>query len=149
MTLKLEDVIENGLYELQGGYGWCKHGLIKVIRGSDGELYGYDTYWTSPYDNKAYLIRDVLDRLTFKLDLNNAKEVDEDEFYLYDEKDRCYIPVGGWRERYLVRANAEKRIDYIVYNLKTKIKECEYYIQYNQNKLERYKEELRKYQNKL
>ena len=82
---------------------WCFHNIL-IFTGKFLE----DTYWgSSPKklsleDVKEYKLRKICD------DITKMKEVNSENFNLYNKKDILWIPIGGWNERYLVRANAKK-----------------------------------------
>jgi len=52
--------------------------------------------------------------------------------------------MGGWHERYLINKNVEKRIDYVIDDLKYKISRAKSQIEYLQNDIIRWEEELKK-----
>ena len=51
--------------------------------------------------------------------------------------------MGGWHERYLINKNVEKRIDYVIDDLKYKISRAKSQIEYLQNDIIRWEEELK------
>ena len=52
--------------------------------------------------------------------------------------------MGGWHERYLINKNVDKRIDYIISDLKYKISSAKSNIEYLQSDIIRWEEELKK-----
>ena len=139
------NIIENGLYSYAAGRGHCKHGLVIIKRDKEENLYAEDTYWSS--GGTRYNLDDVKGELEFLLDLNNVKEVSKDDYDLYDPKDRAYIPVGGWHEKRLVRADATKRTALIIEDLeyrisknKSEIKALQWDVERMEKDLENYKE---------
>lgn len=137
------------VYRYQKGAGWCKHGIVYTIE-KDNELYAIDTYWDSTFKKqlssgvKCYKVSDISNDLEFVMKLDDIKEVRSEEFYLYDEKDRIWLPMGGWHERYLINKNVDKRIDYIISDLKYKISSAKSKILYLQSDIIRWEEELNK-----
>lgn len=103
---------EGELYRLEGGHGWCRHGLVIIRATAKGELIACDTYWggfpgSSGMSRDWYTVAEVRERLTFLIDMNTARECYKDEHEVYADEDRAWIPMGGGRERYLVRKDAK------------------------------------------
>lgn len=101
---------EGELYDLKDGHGWCRHGLVKIHAHSRHGLIAADTYWGGPrfgaFEDNWHLVDKVRDRLTFILDLNNARDSHKDEWEVYADEDRAYIPQGGNGARWYVRKDA-------------------------------------------
>jgi hypothetical protein len=104
------DPKEGELYRLVGEAGWCRHGLVTIHRHDKHGLIAADTYWGGPrfgvFEDNWFLVEKVRDRLVFILDLNTARKSHADEFEVYADADRAYIPMGGGSERHFVRADA-------------------------------------------
>ena len=50
--------------------------------------------------------------------IDDAIEVKENEWWLYQDEHKLYIPTGSWRQRYLVNKNYNKDNELILDNLK-------------------------------
>lgn len=101
---------EGELYRLEDGQGWCRHGLVTIHAHPKHGLIAADTYWGGPrygaFEDNWQVVEKVRDRLTFILDLGAARTSHEDEYEVYADEDRAYIPMGGGSARWYVRADA-------------------------------------------
>lgn len=144
------EIKNHSLYRYDKGSGWCKHGIVYTYKKGD-MLFAIDTYWDSEFgaiktgyigDYSIYEAGHIKNDLVFVSEIDNLKEVKEDEFYLYDEKDRILIPMGSWSPRFLVKKDAKIREDYIVEDLKYKIKNAESKIWILERNIEKWEREL-------
>jgi hypothetical protein len=101
---------EGELWSLRDGAGWCRHGLVTISRHGRYGLIAADTYWGGArfgaFEDNWHPVEQVRDRLTFILDLGAARASHEDEYEVYADEDRAYIPMGGSSARWYVRADA-------------------------------------------
>lgn len=106
---------EGELYRFNGGAGWCRHGLVYIVnvgRAEQSDLIGVDTYWGlapnfGALERNFYGLASIKDKIEFVLDLKTAREVYEDEWEVYADEDRAWLPPGGGREHYFVRKAAQ------------------------------------------
>ena len=133
------------LYRLADGGGWCRHGLVMIQKYGD-KLIAMDTYWGAPdgsvFNNGWYQLDHVLDRLEFVLDLTKARKVYRDEFDVYADKDRAYIPTGGGSERFFVALDATPSLNRQREKLESEIASLESRIEWDGRTLERKRTEL-------
>ena len=122
------EIRSRAIYRYTKGEGWCKHGIVHTFE-TDGEMYARDTYSDAEFINisiyddfgKLYLVDEIKDDLQFIMMIDDLTIIHKDEFYLYDEIDRLYIPMGSWHERYLINKNSSKFSDYIIEHMNCKI----------------------------
>lgn len=118
---------ENALYRYNKGCGWCKHGIVYTMKDKKGQMWAVDTYWDSRFskgltqNTTYYSISDVADDLEFVMMIEDAKEINKNNFHLYDEDEKLHIPVGGWHERWLVNKNAKKNENEVIENIEYRI----------------------------
>lgn len=97
---------EGELWSLRDGAGWCRHGLVTISKHVHYGLIAADTYWGGPqfgaFKDNWYLVEKVRDRMAFILDLGASRKSHEDEYEVYADDDRAYIPMGGGSARYYV-----------------------------------------------
>lgn len=100
---------EGELYELKDGHGWCRHGLVIILRKGD-KIYAVDTYWGGGFSDNMVRnwseMHEVKGLLTFLLDLTAARDSHRDEWEIFADEDRAHIPQGGGRERFYVLKDA-------------------------------------------
>lgn len=108
--MKPREPKDGELYSMTGGDGWCRHGLVTIHAHPRHGLIAADTYWGGPrfgaFEDNWNLVEKVRDRLTFIIDLNTARKSHADEYEVYADEDRAYIPMGGGSARWYVRADA-------------------------------------------
>ncbi|MES2155435.1 MAG: hypothetical protein V4510_09905 [bacterium] len=122
---------EDELYRLEGGGGWCRHGIVHIRNIGSKEkpdLVAVDTYWGAPnfgaLEINFYPITPALkERLTFMLDLGTARRSHQDEYDVYADEDRAYIPMGGSSPVYYVRETARPNYQRQVARLERMIRE--------------------------
>ncbi|MGG1652243.1 hypothetical protein ABHN03_03845 [Paenibacillus sp. NRS-1775] len=118
---------ENALYRHADGSSHCRHGIVYTVKDSRDQIWAIDTYWDNKFskgltnDGYCYLAEEIADKLELVMFIDDVLEVSRDEFYLYNDKDVLYVPVGGWHERYLVNKNAKKNIEIVIEFIKAKI----------------------------
>jgi hypothetical protein len=91
------------------GNGWCRHGLVMIYEnGYGGSPIACDTYW-GPHSPDGYRIdpAQIQKHLEFVIDTTECRNVERDDFEIYADADRAYIPIGGNSERCLVRKDAK------------------------------------------
>lgn len=141
---------EGELYRLKDGDGWCRHGIVLIQRNGERGLVAVDTYWGGGPNNGAlernwYPIDDALKaRLTFMLDMTNARECYDDEYSVYADEDRAYIPIGGSKARWFVRKDAKPNYPRQVAQIEQKIAEQDRKAEWAADCARRYREDLQK-----
>jgi hypothetical protein len=153
-------IIEGGIYRRTDRFdNWCHHGIVfitkhncynsKTQKYDDERLIGVDTYWNSGF-SISYLegaaiwdLDKFKDNLEFIMMIDDIKEVRENEFWDYNKKDRLYLPIGGWHERYLVNKNAKPNKELMRENILDKIEEAKSKIRSAEYSIERYKDKLK------
>lgn len=153
----MQDIKPNAIYRYDKGRGWCKHGIVYTYL-KDGKLYANDTYGDSEFSNinggycsgmvTTYEVEKIKDDLDFVMMVDEVMYVSKEDFYLYEEKDKLFMPMSSsCHERYIVKKNATKSKERVIEDLKLKIECCKNEIKWAKEKLKKYEEELRKYEN--
>ncbi len=136
-------IIEHGLYRLKDGGGWCRHGLIRVIRREDAGLIAVDTYWHASYSVRDFYDPETIkDRLEFIIDLSKCRKTVEHEWTQFADKDRTYIPMGGGSAQWLVRKDAKpfparqiEQLEFELERLRSKMETAKWDIERKENEL--------------
>lgn len=135
-------IIENGLYELKDGHGWCRHGLVRTQHTETRGMIAVDTYWGDREAADWYPVSEVEHRLRFIIDLRRCRPSIRHEWEQYEDADRAYIPVGGGREQFLVAGDARPSPARQAAQLKAEIAHLQSEIEWDRRELARKEREL-------
>lgn len=135
-------IIENGLYELKDGHGWCRHGLVRIKRTETRGLIAVDTYWGDCGAADWYPVGEVERRLRFVIDLGRCRPSTRREWEQYEDADRAYIPVGGGSEKFLVAEDARPSPVRQAEQLRAEIAHLQSEIEWDRRELARKEREL-------
>lgn len=125
------------------GSGWCKHGIVQIAEKRDGGLLAVDTYWGEYGCDGYQRIPSEIERyLTFVIDIADCRKSHRDEYEIYSDADRCYIPIGGGSEKFLIRKDAKPDLERHAEWLKRKIAELEADIHFAERRLGEFKTTL-------
>lgn len=124
---------------------WCTHGIVFTVI-VKGIMYAVDTYGKSDIEkhkelkyfsefDKVWKAEDIKGDLEYIMDIDDIKEVDERTFDLWSDKDKVYIPIGSWHERYLVNKNKSINKENETYKLYSEIKSLKWTIESKQREL--------------
>ena len=142
---------EGELYRLAGGDGWCRHGIVRIANIGTEEkpdLVAVDTYWGAPnlgaLGRNFYPITPAFkERMTFMLDLSMARKTYDDEYEVYADEDRAYIPMGGGSAQWWVRKDAKPSYPRQVERLERLIRNERAQAECSARAADRYEKELR------
>jgi hypothetical protein len=134
-------LIQGALYQLDGECpNHCYHAMF-VLKGD----YLVDTYWgtASEQYNRGFKVHHELHRLRFIIDLNRTRNASSrDEYEIYPDDKKVWIPIGGGSERYLILVDAEPCLKRQREQLERKIEECRADIRFAENRLIWHQKEL-------
>lgn len=132
---------------------WCFDAQLICKEDKEG-LFLQDTYWEHDYDftngnryseSKVFTIDQALKRglLTFVCDLNKVERIRENDLNYYDDKDVFDLTSQNSIEKYYFKRKGAKRsVDKMKEVLNRKIEKYEGEIEYAQNSIRLYKENL-------
>lgn len=142
----MNEIKNNAIYYYDKVRGnWCTHGIVFTVI-KDDIMWAVDTYnrqsiekfkelnYFNEFD-KVWKVKDIENDLEYIMDIDNIKQVDERTFDLYDYKNRVYIPIGNWHERYLVNKNKAISKDNEIYKLHSEINSIKWMIESSQREL--------------
>ena len=136
-------LIENGLYLMKDGCGWCRHGLVKIVQNNAGKQFAVDTYWNDWSSNGTYWpVEEVQDRLEFIINLDECHTTTRREWEQYADSDKTYIPAGGRSEKFLVRKSAKPVLTKQVEQLEGEIRSLRSTIEHSIHQIARKEQEI-------
>lgn len=145
---------EDELYHAEGIAGWCRHGIVVIHNIGTKEkpdLVAVDTYWGGGTPNFGALERNFYpiteafrQRLTFILDLGTARKAYEDEWEVFADEDRAFIPMGGSSAQYWLRKDARPSYPRQVARLERLIRQEDGRAESAARSAQRYREDLQK-----
>lgn len=121
-----EDIKVGAYYTDYSQQGWCRHGIFRTTE-HDGKIQFVDTYWN---DMSVSVDHFDISNLIYVGQVEDFKECSADEYWLYSKRNRIYIPIGGWRERYLIKKDAEREYLKVIANIENAIKKLEFDIEW-------------------
>ncbi len=126
-----DDIKVGAYYTDYDQQGWCKHGIFRT-KEYDGKIQFIDTYWN---DKSVSIEHFDISNLVYVGQVEDFKECSSDEYWLYSERDRIHIPIGGWHERWLIKKDAKKEHAKIIADIENAIKKLQFDIKWAEQSL--------------
>ena len=148
------EIKNNAIYYYDDVRGnWCTHGIVFTVT-RNGIMYAIDTYNRQDIEkykaidcftefDKVWEVEDIKNNLEYIMDIDDIQEVDKRTFDIWCDKDKVYIPIGTWHDRYLVNKNKGIDMQNEIYILTSEIKSLEWSIENQIKELKEKKSRLK------